>query len=481
MADFLIGVASGLIGLAGLLLSNGLLASHRAWTGEFFAIAVAAAMAVLGATARGRGRPSAASGAAALVTGLMGGLMAGPNPSFYWEFGIDRMLLLPIQDQLLAGPPRWQPGPFTLIVALAAALVGGGLATLTWKKRRWLVHAVLAAVVGSFLAAAVNMNPRNYIDTAQPPTPHQYVMDGFLYLRVHDLMQQGQSYYPSFYTAYVERKGEEGIPGNWLNWRPPVLFWLWQPLPGGPQGVLVAFWLCAGLTLVAAYVALQEKLESALALWAPALLGAYYLYGADTMWYTSQEWWGSFFMIMGMCAFTRRHPALGAALWALAVTSREHFGFLLPLMLWMALLQGRKERICAALSSAFILAIYAIHYTHVAPYVTPGNPGIHAWNRGGLEFIQLCLQFGTVYLAGRNFLLLPLVALGIAGALSVRDPYLRVMHSGAVLMPMLTYLVIGQDGRYYWGIVLLPQLLMCVALICNRLEGCARPPDDPPG
>ncbi|CAN0408331.1 unnamed protein product, partial [Phaeothamnion confervicola] len=227
-------------------------------------------------------------------------------------------------------------------------------------------------MVGSFWVAASHMNPVIYKETDHAPVPHEYIQDGFLYLRVRDLMQQGQSVYQATYTAYVDRQGETGTPSNWLNWRPPMLYFLWLLVPGGPQALLVAFWFLIGVTLIAAFYAVAEIVGTDLALGAPALLGAYFLYGADTFWFSSQEWWSSSFMILGFCAFLKRSPALGSALWALAMTSREHFIFLMPVVIAMAALDGRRARISAAVSSLFVIVTYLVHYYHVAAYVTPG-------------------------------------------------------------------------------------------------------------
>ena len=343
-------------------------------------------------------------------------------------------------------------------------------------RRAWLVRGVLAVVVVSFLVAAAHMNPVVFRETANPPVPRQYVMDGFLWLRLHALMQEGQPFYPAFYAAYTERKGETGVPGNWLNWRPPVIFLLWNLVPGGGHGLLVAFWLLAVLTLVAAFGIARSQVDEGLALGAPLLLGAYLLYGADTLWFPSQEYWGSFFMLLGTWAFVRGLPSSGAALWALAATTREHFGFLMIVLLALAWLGSRWERWSTALAICVVGLIYAVHYHFVAGYVTPGNPGVLAWSDAGVAWVHRCLQFGTVYVALRDYLLMPLLLAGAVGAFLPRDARHRVMFAGMVVLPVLALLFIGGAGRFYWGVVMVPQILVCVPLVLARAPGCAPPP-----
>lgn len=473
---FVLGVLSGAVGLAGLLLSNGLLAMGWPWVGEIAAIFVAGGLAGLGSTAREPGSPAPVLGAS-LVTGLLAWWAAGPNPSLMVEFGIDRFLLLPQQGALLAGPPAWERNAGVLLVALVAALAGGAASWLMRGRRPLLVRVVLSLVVVSFVLAAAHMNPVIHAETAKPPVPHQYTVDGFLWLRLHDLMQGGQGFYPSFHAAYVERKGETGTPGNWLNWRPPVVFFLWKVVPGGAQGLLVAFWGLAVGAMLAAFGAARSQVDEGFALWAPVLLGAYFLYGADTVWFTSQEYWGSCFMLVGAWAFTRGLPATGVALWALAATTREHFGFLMPLLVALAVLWPRGDRWPTVLALALVGLVYGVHYSFVADYVTPGNPGIHAWREAGGEWVYHCLQFGTVYVALRDFVLMPLLVAGAVGALMVGDPRHRAMFAGMVFLPLVALLFIGGAQRFYWGVVLAPQMLVCVPLVLARVHGCGATQD----
>lgn len=509
VVDGCLGLLGALVAVVGLALCNGLLALALPWPAALFTSFGCGVLAMLAATIPSRSvhaesddfkpytvtatplspepgstpQPTAppwAAFAAALAGGLLVPVLGGPNGSFDSEFGIDRMWLLPHEAQLFDGPPAWHPAPLSFLCAAAASVLGAAVVLRLKAWRVLVTRIVLGVLIVSFLVAAAHMNPDIYRDTEAPPQSGRYVMDSFLYLRTHDLMQHGMNYYHAFYAAYTQRKGERGVPGNWLNWRPPVLPLVWMAVPGGPRSLLYCFWALTALTLLAAFSAAHAFVEDGLALWSPVLLGAYLLYGADSMWFAFHEFWASCFMLCGLWAWLRGQAVLGAGLWALAATAREHFGFLVILLGVIAWRRSGRASWAAATAACCACALYAFHYSVVARYVLAGNPGLGSWRDAGPSFVLHCLRFGTVYLAARTFLLMPLLALGACGALQPRDGLWRLLLGGMTWIPPLVLLFIGGPERFYWGTVLVPQLLWSVPLIAHRLRGCetlwVRPP-----
>ncbi|MBM3461741.1 MAG: hypothetical protein FJX76_06525 [Armatimonadetes bacterium] len=452
----LAGCAAGLVAVAALSLSNGFVALSVPAAGLLFTAGMAGAIASMAASG---GRPGLVC---ACVAGILAAVLSGPNPSLEVEFGIDRFLLLPLQKAHLAALPSL---PERMLLALGAAAVGG------FVHGRMAARAMLAALIVSFLVAAAYTNPGVIGEASTPPRPGEYVADGFLFLRLHDLMREGRGFYPAFHDAYVQRKGETGTPSNRFNWRPPTLFWLWLAIPGGGTGLLIAFWLLAAAALWAAWAFARAYVDEAVALLGPCLLGAYYLYGACSIWFPTQEYWASFMLIGGLCALASKREWLTALLWPLAAACREQFVMVGPLLVLLGMRSSGRMRVAAGAAVGAVVALYLVHYAVSAPYVSPASAGLNAWRSAGPEFLYHCLQFGTVFLAGRAWILFPLLAAGLLGALLIPAPTPRMLAVGAIVLAIGGLLVIGQRERFYWGILAVPQMLACVPIALRILRG----------
>ena len=472
----LLGLLAGLCAAVGLSLSNGLLALGHpggALGGTAFGVGCLAALGATASDAPGGRRAAwlSALGLGALLPGL-----ARPNPSLEIEFGIDRNLLLPQLAERF-GDGGLQPLAWGIALPLSA--LGAALVLALPARRALLVRALLVLLAGSFLVAAAFENPRVEAETARPPVAGNYTMDAFLYLRVQDLLKQGSGYYRAFYLAYTQRSGPRDEPQNTFNWRPPALFYLWSLVPGGPRELLAVFRGLAVLALVAAFGLVRTRVDEGLALGAPALLGAYFLYGAVTPWFATQEYWASAFMLIGFWGWMSGRPGVGALFLALAVASREHFGFLLLPLLFLVVRGSGRERAWAAGALLAVGIFYLGHLAFVSGLVRSGNPGLAFWRAGGLEFLRSCLEFGTVYVAGRAWLWFPLLAAGALGACLPGDARARALLASSALVPLGVFLFLGQEQRFYWGVAAVPQLLVAVPLLGGLLGAAA--PAVPPG
>lgn len=453
-----IALVSGLIGVVGLTLCNGLLAQGSIPAALALTILVAVAMSTLCVAER-----RIETYVAAVVTGIAAVLLAGPNASFFTEFGIDRFVLLKQQIQLFA---TWSPSALSVVAGAALACVVAAIVKRI--SQRIVVKFVLVIVVINFVFAAATVNPLVYRETAAPPAAGEYVMDSFLYLRIHYLMQNGENFYQAIKDGQEQHKGGSRGLGNVFNWRPPVIFLLWQLVPGGPRGLLYAFWLIAAIALIASFGVARFFVADHLALGSPVLLGASYLYGAATIWFPTQEYWASFFMIIGLWAWLRHRAVLGAIMWALAITTREHFGFLffaLGAVVWQ---RSGRERACAFGAILLSLLVYIVHYSMVVPNLDPGGTSMSTWTDAGPLNALHCLQFGSVYVGYRSYLLLPLQCLGVLGVFMTRQLLERIMLGCIVLIPLLSLFFFGTPDRLYWGLIVTPQLMLCVPFAFAR-------------
>lgn len=476
MQAFVLGLLAALVGVVGLSLNNAWLALNMPLPASLVAALLCGVLAALASTSSTQIHSPKVPYIVALLGGIGVALLGGPNRSLSMEFKVDRLLLSEQATHFGGWIPHTGAG---MLLTASCGLFGAWLTERLRSHRPLLIRVVLMLVIVSFVGAAACMNPIVYKDTATLPLPRQYTVDGFLFMRVHHLMQTGKGYYDAFFQAYVQRRGESGIPGNWLNWRPPVLFYLWNVLPGGSRGLLYCFWTLAAITLVGSFGVARTLVRDEIALWSPTLLGAYLLYGADTIFFTSQEYWASFFMILGLWAWLlpasdsgrstraldRTRTAAGALMWFLAATSREHFLFLVPLLAIIAWRRRKTERTAALIALLSVFFVYTLHYGIVAHYVVQGNNGIGSWRNAGPDFVYHCLQFGTVYMAARMWLLFPLLAIGLVGAFLPDGLLPRVLTAGTVVIPLTALFFFGQEERWYWGIVVVPQMLVCVPLV----------------
>ena len=457
-----LGLLAGLSGAAGLALANGFLAlgspeGALAWTA--FAVGCLAA---LGATAPGHPQGRRAALLTAVACGVLLPWLARPNGSFEVELGIDRFLLLP-RIASLAGDLCYRPLAWALALPLAAA--GAGLVLALEARRRLVARCLLGAVVASFLVAATFVNPQVDVETARAPEAGSYAMDAFMYLRTGHLMHQGSGYYRAFYLAFTQRKGEEMRPETPFDWRTPAFPYLWLLVPGGPRELLLAFRILVALGLVVSFAIARTRVDEGLALVAPVLLSAYFLYPAGSIWFGTHEYWASLLMLGGIWGWVTRRPAAWAVLFALAFACREHFGFLVVPLLYAFFRGEGRERPWAAGALVAVLAFYLGHYFIVSDLVTPGNRGLTSWLSGGPAFLLECLQFGTVFVAARKGLWLPLLALGVASACLEKEARTRVLLASSVLLPLAVFLFVGQPYRSYWGPVAVPQILLAVPLV----------------
>jgi len=423
-------------------------------------------LAALGATAHDRPGSRVAAWSGGLVLGGLLPWLALPNPSLDAEFAIDRFLLLP---QLAARHGQGGLDPQAFFVSWSLSMAGVGVVLALRPHRALLVRVLLGLMVISFLVASVYANPSVEADTARPPQAGTYTMDAFLYLRVQDLLKQGSGYYRAFYLAYTQGQGVTGEPVNTFNWRPPTLIRLWSLVPGGPRELLGVFRGLVALTLLASFGLARSRVDDGLALWAPALLGAYFLYASATVWFATHEYWAALFMLIGLWGWMSGRPGPGSLFLALAILSRELFAFLLLPLAAFAVLGSPIERTWARGTLVTVGLLYLAHYAYVLGVIQAANSGVSTWQAGGPGFLKTSLQFGTVYMGARNHLWFPLLAAGAAGACLTRDWRTRVLMAWSVLVPLAAFLLIGQEGRFYWGVVAVPQLLAAVPLLGGLL------------
>jgi len=469
MADLLtralLGVLTGLLALAALSQGNGLTGLGLPLAGHLAAAALAGLLACLAATRREGGKPRerwGAAGMGVLLTAAASGLVFWhANESLPVEYGIDRGLLLP---QLWALCPPMPGGE--RLAAGAACLVGGAVGVLAAGHRKAVARVALALVIVSFAVSAATLNPRIVQEATAVPQPGAYSADTFLFLRTAALMREGASYYPAFQTAYTQRKGEAGVPGNPLNWRPPLLAHLWAVLPDGAT-ILGSFWLLATLSIAASWDLARRHADEVVALWAPLALAPYFLYGACSIWFGTYEYWAAFPLVCGLWACGTGRPTLGATLLGVSAMTREQFAYLLPLLVLIGLRDRRGRAACWGVV-ALAAIYYVTHYILARPYVVAGNRGLAAWSDGGPEFVYRCWMFGTVYFTGRDWLWVPTLVAGY-GAAALASVRLRsnttLLLVGAALVPSAAALLVGQVERWYWGAALVPQLLVALPFL----------------
>jgi hypothetical protein len=471
----LVGLLGGVVALAGLSCANAFLAHDLPWFGGAFTTSMAVAVAFGGA------RPASAraalatplrdgwAAAACVGTALLAGTWFARGPQQQVPDIQLNFLLLDGLARHLAPAPHWRCGLDTTVVAIAIGVLGFVLLAAVERWRSWLVRVLVLLLCFGFLVCAPTLNPVQAGDVSRPLAPRTSLMDGFVIMRCHLLMQQGFGYYQAYWIAEEERSIPTDLR-NLLSWRPPTVWYLWQPLPGA-TAVWGAFWIGAALTMALAWYLLCGWIDEAVALWAPLLMNAYLMYGAVTMWFAIQEYWATWLLVAGLAAWWRGWPIAGAALLGLAMVSREQYVLLLLPLLYVAArpMYRPLERVAALAVAVVVPLFYALHQRYVQAHYGPlsGSPG--HWLVGNLSNLAGALRFGNLYVSHRFELWMPFLGAGVVGAiLLLRFPRRGVaglVLAWGALQSLLLLSVAGTESSYYWGVQVVPELIMCLPLV----------------
>lgn len=416
----------------------------------------------------------------ALITGLFMGLffkdlkraaiagfLVGSIGSFIFEF--------PPASAVFLGLP-------TVIVFFLQGLIvmlGSILSTSIRAKeiKKLVILALMGFILMNFAINATVLNSGILQVASYEPPAESYAFDGFLYLKTFYLMKKGNGFYSSFAQAFDQDYRTSGYPPVAFNWRFPTIFYIWSLLlPANGAYLNIAFTISSLICLVAVYLIAKKFVEDSLALVAPFLLAPYLLYGVKTWWFPFPEYWGMFFAVLCLLFYCYDKQVLSIVFALLAVLVKELFLFL-PVAGLLAgfYLHDRKRILLWCIPLIGFMLQFGLHYSTVKPFLRPMPFDISAWTHGGWDYLKVTAIFGMDLFARETIMRWVFLLMATSGVAQLPKKE-RLFVGGLLLLPILTFLVIG-TGKWggYWGIIYMPLALIYVPLFfqfaLGELEG----------
>lgn len=383
-------------------------------------------------------------------------------------------------------------------IAAAVALLGARLARArpaAIPAASWcLAGLVILNLWASGLTAARTPFPDGrtlYQHLAEEPRAGQVLTDPGFYQRVYWLMRDGTGYYDAYERAYAENALWRGEPGEVFGYHLPTRFWLWQALPDGLPDLVAAMLVVASLAAAASFGLGMLEAPPPTALVGAVAVCGYYLYVVTQPTLLLSEPWVGALVVLAAYASVMSFRSANWRAWLAGAVALGMLAFALRELSAFVLLAGfassiyshpaeRKTRMLAwGGAAALAAAAYLAHIAAVGPRVS--HLGGASWLRGGPYNVFLAIVYGDKYLGVSPWVPLALAALGLAGVLTASRAGERVFLGVVSLLPLASFLVIGNaaldvEGRpmNYWGVLVVPLLFALSPWASARLSGAVR-------
>lgn len=386
-------------------------------------------------------------------------------------------------------PALLAAGAPSILAGALAASAAGRLASATTRREDRAPALMLAAALGLIVAAmwATGWSAAHRTSVLGPSTVRQLASvpdmtlrrDADLYLRITQLMRDGEGYYAAAMTARQEASpGEPVERGGAVRFRLPTLFWLWSASPLDPAATFVGGLLGLGtLAVLAAFVLGRELAPSPLALASSACVAATFAAAASRTTVTFSEWWSGALVLCAVAAWAAHLSREGDRAWLAAAVSsalaaalgREIAAFVLLGGLAAALLadrrDGRRRWLAWAGALAAFAAAYAAHFALTGGALFGGGLQAGSWLGAPFERVWRVLAEGDRWLPGTPAASVAAAALAVAGLLARRS---RNRTLALMLLPAAAFLFAGPSGSLaagepvralgYWGGLVKPTL-----------------------
>jgi len=445
-----------------------------ATTGGLFSVFPWAASAVVAGIAVGLIAPT--PGTSGLIGALVGlaGAIVGPETTLHALYDVGGLLDSGVVRPLLSAA-------ICAAVALLVTLI------CRWRSRAVVGFLALALVVivGNLWLTAFRVNaiPMVYNDSISFNEQVQGNFPGASdhsdsanYYRVYAAVRAGGDFYREYARRFTPEFGRP--PTSIVDFRVPLIFWVWSALPN-PSWIVIAFLLLASAAVISVVPIGLATVKLPLVLPGAAALASYFYYFTGNIELFRQEPWAAALGVvaLGALAASLRSPrwrawTCGAVVFAvLAVLTRETMAFLLLAGFASAFFGDRSRRRfrLEAWGGGLVAfaGIYGLHYMAARPYIVSVAELPRA-GQGGVGFMLAAFAYATDYLGYNGWLPTTLAAMGFVGALVVRDRGLRVLVLVATLAPLASFLVLGNNAHdvyagateyvNYWGTAVVPLL-----------------------
>ena len=364
-----------------------------------------------------------------------------------------------------------------LLIGILGGALGWGMATLLKSKEKLLKYAVWILFVLlciNFVWISMDLNPTSVHKASEEPLEGKYNNFNSMNLKTFYLMKKGIGFYQAYSRAYSSRAETMGQnPGDAWNWRQPALYFIWNwVLPTDGFYILYLYLLLCVFTMYFAMDIARFYVEPPLNLLAPALLAPLFVYGVVGFWFTFPEYWGLFFLMMGLWGIHRKNKVVAMIGLTVAPLIRSFYilswlGIVIP-----SLFTKDKKEMLHLLAPGILFPIdFLIHYRMIMGLEGAQVPPVSEWFRGSLMHFLHTLHFGFALISRSEFVLPFMFILFIISIILLRKNYTGRIILGCALLPMILFLVLGAESyRSYWGIIYLPFFLLAISLIPYKLK-----------
>lgn len=375
-----------------------------------------------------------------------------------------------------------------LLMGILGGILGWGIAEIIRKKPRWLKTATYALFVLfciNFIAITLDLNPTAIVQASREPTAGEYNNFNSINLKTFYLMKRGMNFYEAYSNAFSLTSDSGGeIPANLWHWRMPTVFYIWKLLLP-PDGFYVLYlYLLIGLCVIYFIFDISSNfLRQPLNLIPPILTSYIFIFGGAAFWFTFPEFWGVFFLFLGLWSLHRKNLPLAIAALTLAPLIRWIFIFpMFGIFIVLMFDKKRKLYISAGLPLLVFIVFFKIHVSSISHLTTAMGQTFEGFGNflggGAGNFISF-IAFGAALLSRPRVALLAILLGFIVATVRIftssRGLTARLLIAGS-LFPLLFFLKVGPPFNHdYWGVVFIPLIYASLPVAFSSLQGNSAP------
>lgn len=323
--------------------------------------------------------------------------------------------------------------------------------------------------------------------------------DEFFFLKVRERQALGVRYYEAYTQTAASHFGSEDKLSSSVHVRMPTLFWMLHWLPSHNVWIVIWYLLLCSAAIVAVPAVSSQYVRVPLTLPAAAAVASYFLFFAVQLNILYTEPWAAAWAVIAVALlvfsrttrYVRSAVVLSVVAATIAVLIRELMVFL-PVAGFLTAVQtpGKNRRfgmLAWGASLAVFITAYVLHVLAVRPHIASGDWVTKYLSSGGVRNLWASLSYGSPLFGGKGALLVALGVLGLIGMASIADRSVRVFASWCLQLPLLGFLLVGNDAVAtvggtqvnYWGATVQPLLLAFAPTVFGWLPGLTpKPPDD---
>ena len=336
----------------------------------------------------------------------------------------------------------------------------------------WPPFAARLLIAGALALIAFSLIQPRYSRPTPKSATAAPITDGELYANIVNRVATGQDYYAA--AAAEHRKDSYPTsPPNVFREPAEALFLARLPGEASRWSALLA------LTVVAAFSArtaiartsIPARMRLAAVLAITAGLSNAGMPHAPYM----HEVWASLLIVLSLCVYQTKRPAVAASLGLAACLIRE---LALPYVLAMAamdLLERRwRDAVCWLAATVAFVACYAAHLSRAAELHMPGDLVSSGWiGLGGWRFVLMTARRNAFLALTPAWVVATVVVAAAIGLVGCRDRW--VARIAVVVVGYLAAVtLLGRPDNEYWGILWAPLLPLGLALAPAALRDLTR-------